>query len=192
MSATGDDTLAQLDSYNSEYVEQLLEDYLQDPASVSPLWQNYFQSLTDGNGIHVPARHKPSFQPASVFNPPAPPQPAPRRADQADMLLQHRVDQLVVGYRVHGHRAAKLDPLGLAKRDTTPLDPAHYGINPSDLDRVIMTTFGGGDSRPMPLRELITRLDATYRDHIGFEYMHIPDRKMREWIQQRIERSDPE
>ena len=97
MSATGDDTLAQLDSYNSEYVEQLLEDYLQDSASVSPLWQNYFQSLTDGNGIHVPARHKPSFQPASVFNPPAPPQPAPRRADQADMLLQHRVDQLVVG-----------------------------------------------------------------------------------------------
>jgi 2-oxoglutarate dehydrogenase E1 component len=191
MSANGHDTLAELDSHNSEYVESLLEDYLQDPSRVPPAWQDYFRKLTGGNGHVVTAHHRPSFQPASVFNP-ASARRSSRRNDDSSRLLQHRVDQLVVGYRVHGHRAAKLDPLGIAPRDSTPLDPAHYGLTPDDLDREIMTTFGGGESRPMTLRNLIKYLDSTYRGHIGYEYMHIPVRKMREWIQQRIETADPE
>ncbi len=191
MSANGDETQLELDSYNSEYVERLLEDYLQDASRVSPVWQQYFRKLTGGNGDTLVARKRPSFQADSVFNPPSR-RPSIRALDESSRLLQHHVDQLVVGYRVHGHRAAKLDPLGLAPRDSVPLDPAHYALTPEDLDRQIMTTFGGGISRPMLLRDLIARLDATYRGHIGFEYMHIPDRKMREWIQQRIETSDPE
>jgi 2-oxoglutarate dehydrogenase E1 component len=193
MSANGDDTQMELDSYNSEYVEALLEDYLQDASRVSPVWQEYFRKLTGGNGSTAVARtrKRPSFQADTVFNPPSR-RTSVRVLDESSRLLQHLVDQLVVGYRVHGHRAAKLDPLGLAPRDTVPLDPAHYGLTPEDLDRQIMTTFGGGISKPMLLRDLITRLDATYRNHIGFEYMHIPDRKMREWIQQRIETADTE
>src|SRR5262245_17627549 len=191
MAANGDETQLELDSYNSEYVERLLDNYLQDPSQVAPVWQQYFRNLTGGNGDILVAPRRPSFHPASVFNPPSKPSASPT-SDASYRLLQHHVDQLVVGYRVHGHRAAKLDPLGLAPRDSTPLDPAHYSLAPDDLDREIMTTFGGGDSRPMLLRDLIGLLDATYGGHIGFEYMHIPDRKMREWIQQRIERSDPE
>jgi 2-oxoglutarate dehydrogenase E1 component len=191
MSANGEETHLELDSYNSEYVERLLEDYLQDASRVSPVWQQYFRKLTAGHGDTLIAPKRPSFQADSVFNPPSR-RPSVRVLDESSRLLQHRVDQLVVGYRVHGHRAAKLDPLGLAPRDSTPLDPAHYGLTPEDLDRQIMTTFGGGISKPMLLRELIERLDATYRGHIGFEYMHIPDRKTREWIQQRIETTDPD
>ena len=40
------------------------------------------------------------------------------------------------------------------------------------------------------MRKLIERLSETYCNYIGFEYMHIPDRQMREWIQQRIERAN--
>ena len=96
----------------------------------------------------------------------------------------------MVGYRVHGHLAAKLDPLGLAPRNPLPLNPGHYGLTAADFDREVMTTFGGRDSRPMRLRELIDRLNRTYCGHIGFEYMHIADRNVREWIQQRIESDD--
>jgi 2-oxoglutarate dehydrogenase E1 component len=191
MPANGEETPLELDSHNSQYVERLLDDYLQDASRVSPVWQQYFRNLTGGNGETLTAQKRPSFKPTSVFNPLSP-RAATHRNDESGLLLQHRVDQLVVGYRVHGHRCAKLDPLGLAPRDCTPLDPAHYGLTLLDLDREIMTTFGGGTSKPMSLRDLIDRLDATYRGHIGFEYMHIPDRKMREWIQQRIETSDPD
>src|SRR5689334_8486133 len=141
MSANGDDTLAELDSHNSEYVESLLEEYLEDASRVPPAWQEYFHKLTNGNGHVLAAPRRPSFQPSSVFNPASGARRPARKLDDSQRLLQHRVDQLVVGYRVHGHRAAKLDPLGLAPRDSVSIDPAHYGLRPEDLDREIMTTF---------------------------------------------------
>ena len=42
----------------------------------------------------------------------------------------------------------------------------------------------------MLLREPIDSLTRTYSGHIGFEYMHIGERNVREWIQQRIESDD--
>ncbi len=127
--------------------------------------------------------------PAAFLIRPACVGPIPDRISPAQ-LFQQRVDQLVVAYRVHGHLAAKLDPLGLAPRNRLPLDPARYELTAADLDRKAMTTFGGRESRSMPLRELIDRLNRTYCNHIGFEYMHIADRNVREWIQQRIENDD--
>jgi 2-oxoglutarate dehydrogenase E1 component len=188
--SNGDDSI-QLDSRNAAYVEGLLEEYLQDPASVPPVWQQYFRGLADGNGESLAASHRPKFKPTSVFNPSGPAL-SQREAEQSAQLFQHRVDQLVVGYRVHGHLAAKLDPLGLAPRNPLPLNPGHYGLTVADFDREVMTTFGGRDSRPMLLRELIDRLNRTYCGHIGFEYMHIAERNVREWIQQRIESDDIE
>ncbi len=181
----------ELDSRNAAYVEGLLEEFLQDSASVSPVWQQYFRELTAGNGEVLAAPRRPKFKPTSVFNPSGKRLPQ-RESEQAAQLFQHRVDQLVVGYRVHGHLAAKLDPLGLAPRNPLPLNPGHYGLTAADFDREVMTTFGGRDSRPMRLRDLIDRLTRTYSGHIGFEYMHIAERNVREWIQQRIESDDIE
>src|SRR5215213_6205188 len=111
----------QLDSRNAAYVESLLQEYLEDSTSVPPVWQQYFRRLTAGNGDVLAAPRRPKFKPTSVFNPAGRGLP-PRDSDQAAQLFQHRVDQLVVSYRVHGHLAAKIDPLGLAPRHTSPLD----------------------------------------------------------------------
>jgi 2-oxoglutarate dehydrogenase E1 component len=177
-----------IDLRNAAYVEGLLEEYLQDSSSVPAVWQNYFRELASGNGELLSARKQPSFKPSSIFNPAG--RSTEKSSEQPAQLFQHRVDQLVVAYRVHGHLAAKLDPLGLAPRNRSPLEPERYGLSGSDFDREVMTTFGGRDSRPLPLRELIERLSRTYCNHIGFEYMHIADRNVREWIQQRIETDD--
>src|SRR5262249_44352634 len=158
-------------------------------SSVPPVWQEYFRALTATNGDTLAAPARPKFKPTSVFNPSGN-TPTSRETVRSEQLVQHRVDQLVVGYRVHGHLGAKLDPLGLAPRNPLPLNPGHYGLTKDDFDREIMTTFGGRDSRPMLLRDLIQRLNRTYCDHIGFEYMHIAERNIREWIQQRIETDD--
>jgi 2-oxoglutarate dehydrogenase E1 component len=39
---------------------------------------------------------------------------------------------------------------------------------------------------------LIDRLNLTYCNHVGYEYMHIADGHVREWIQQRIEKRQPD
>ncbi len=181
----------EIDSRNAAYVEELLEEYLKDSSSVPTVWQQYFRSLTQNNGDVLTRTRRPSFKPSSIFNPNGH-AASPQKFDKDAQLLQHHVDQLVVAYRVHGHLAAKLDPLGVAPRNDSPLNPANYGLTPADLECEVMTTFGGRDSRPMRLRKLIERLNRTYCHAIGFEYMHIAERNVREWIQQRIETDDIE
>jgi 2-oxoglutarate dehydrogenase E1 component len=182
----------QLASHNVEYVEGVLDKYLADNASVPPAWQRYFQQLTAGNGENLAPPRRSTFKPASVFNPPS----RGRSSDEVErsaLMLQHRADRLVVAYRVHGHLAAKLDPLGLAPRDQSPLALQHVGLTAGDLERQVVTTFGGSSApHPVALRTLVDHLNATYCGHVGYEYMHIPDQRMREWIQQRIEKTDQE
>src|SRR6266576_6957201 len=139
MSKSNGNGEVQLDSRNAAYVEGLLEEYVKDSSSVPPVWQQYFRKLTDGNGEVLAAPRRPKFKPTSVFNPSGQGLPQ-RESDQAAQLFQHHVDQLVVAYRVHGHRAAKLDPLGLAPRYRSPLDPANYELTPANHDREVMTT----------------------------------------------------
>jgi 2-oxoglutarate dehydrogenase E1 component len=177
------------DVHNADYVEQVLEDYLRDAASVPPFWQQYFSDLSGGNGADSLPRRRPSFQPASVFNPPAK-KVTSQQPDNSALVRQQRADELVDAYRTFGHLAAKLDPLGLAPRDRSPIDPANYGLGPADLDRDILSTIGGGTPQPVKLTELIDRLTKTYCGFIGFDYMHIADRQVREWLQMRIEQGD--
>ena len=175
-----------LDIHNAEYVEQVLEDYIRDASSVPPFWQQYFSELSGGNGADSLPRRRPSFQPSSVFNPLAIAKTS-QRSDNSALVRQQRVDELVDAYRTFGHLAAKLDPLGLAPRKRSPIDPANYGLGPADLDRDVIATIGGGTPLPVKLSELIDRLTKTYCGFIGFDYMHIADRNVREWMQKRIE-----
>lgn len=176
----------ELGMHNAEYVERVLDDYVRDKSSVPTAWEGYFRQLAAQNGGNLTSARQPTFRPASVFNPPVAGAPA-RQGDHSALVLQHQVDRLVVAYRVHGHLAAQLDPLGLAPREHSPLFPERYGLTVLDGDREVITTFGGSALRAMTLRALIERLNIIYCDRIGFEYMHIADQNVREWIQQRIE-----
>jgi 2-oxoglutarate dehydrogenase E1 component len=145
--------------------------------------------LVDGNGTDSLLRRRPSFQPASVFNPSAA-KVSQKPPDNSALFHQQRVDELVDAYRTFGHFAAKLDPLGLAPRNRSAIDPANYGLDAVDLDREAMASIGGGSARPVKMRELIDQLEKTYCGFVGFEYMHIPDRHVREWLQKRIEQGE--
>ncbi|KAC9910469.1 hypothetical protein E3N88_45097 [Mikania micrantha] len=79
---------------------------------------------------------------------------------------------------------AKIDPLGLEKRDTPDdLDPAFYGFSEADLDREFflgvwrMSGFLSENRPVQTLRSILTRLEQAYCGNIGYEYMHIADRE---------------
>jgi 2-oxoglutarate dehydrogenase E1 component len=98
-----------------------------------------------------------------------------------------RAMMLIRTYRVRGHLAADLDPLGLAKRDVpADLTPAFHGFTEADLDRPIW--LGGVlGFEQATVREIVRMLQQTYCGHIGFEYMHINEVEERRFIQARIE-----
>src|SRR4029079_9752245 len=120
-------TVHDVDGLNAGYASTLLEQYLENPDAVPSEWRALFESgaselvatqpglarllevlAADGNG-HVAA--------------PAPPAPAPPVAAPPDETLLGAVAAgmaLVKAYRMHGHLAARLDPL----RSEPPGDPA--------------------------------------------------------------------
>jgi 2-oxoglutarate dehydrogenase E1 component (EC 1.2.4.2) len=101
---------------------------------------------------------------------------------------QVEVLRLIQAYRMRGHQAAKLDPLGLWQRPA-PVDLSinHYGLTNADLD----TTFRAGDlfigKEEASLRDIFEALQKTYCRTIGAEFTHIVDSEQRSWFQQRLE-----
>ena len=101
-----------------------------------------------------------------------------------------RAMMLIRTYRVRGHLAAKLDPLGLTKQDLPPdLTPEYHGFTGADLDRPV---YVGGTMglEWTTVRELVGILRANYCGNVGLEYMHISDVEERRFFQERMEGAD--
>lgn len=169
---------------NLDYVERLYGDYLRDPSTVSPDWQAFFKSQGNPSSTLTELSLGPRFQATTIFRPP---HAAAQTEDVEQMvLLQHRVDRLIRGYRVRGHMQARLDPLSPSLRYVPELDPQYYGLSDADMDRLFVCETMRADGR-LTLRQILGRLRQTYCGSIGFQYMHIDDLKMRHWVQERIE-----
>ncbi|MFC3173133.1 2-oxoglutarate dehydrogenase E1 component [Novosphingobium bradum] len=97
---------------------------------------------------------------------------------------------LIRTYRVRGHLAANLDPLGLARQDIpADLSPEYHGFTQADLDRKVY--LGGTLGLQWgTVRQVVDILRRNYCGKVGFEYMHIADVEERRFIQDRIEGGD--
>ena len=173
-----------LDSQNVAYVERLLELYQRDPTQVPSEWRDYFREIgaSSGNGK---ARFGPSFRPASLFNPP------PLAIDGRPLAgaeLQDRVSQLIRAYRVRGHLAARLDPLGADPPEPPELTLGFHRLCEADLKQPFSAASLGGPET-QTLRDIVERLRTTYCRYIGAQFMHIDELEVRDWLAERMERT---
>ncbi|MBV9883089.1 MAG: 2-oxoglutarate dehydrogenase E1 component, partial [Sphingomonadaceae bacterium] len=97
---------------------------------------------------------------------------------------------LIRTYRVRGHLAADLDPLGLAKREMpADLTPEFHGFKGDALDRPVY--IGGAlGLEKATAREIVEILRRNYCGKVGLEYMYINDLKERRFLQERMEGKD--
>ncbi|WP_334150567.1 2-oxoglutarate dehydrogenase E1 component [Hyphomicrobium sp.] len=98
-----------------------------------------------------------------------------------------RAIMLIRAYRVMGHLAADLDPLGLTDRRVhRELKAETYGFTDADLDRpIFMDRYLGLDTAT--IRQVLRILRRTYCRKIGYQFMHITSPAQKSWIQHRIE-----
>ncbi|WP_427969056.1 2-oxoglutarate dehydrogenase E1 component [Altererythrobacter sp.] len=89
-------------------------------------------------------------------------------------------------YRVRGHLAADLDPLGLSHRDEPEdLTLEWHGFGGQEDKEVYVGGAFGFDW--VKVGELHSALKATYCGHVGLEYMHISDTEERRFLQDKFE-----
>jgi 2-oxoglutarate dehydrogenase E1 component len=94
---------------------------------------------------------------------------------------------LIRTYRVRGHLAADLDPLGLARRELpAELTPEYHGFTDAALDREVWVGGALGLEKAT-VREIVEILRRNYCGKVGLEYMHINDLEERRFLQERME-----
>jgi 2-oxoglutarate dehydrogenase E1 component len=99
---------------------------------------------------------------------------------------------LIRTYRVRGHLAADLDPLGLVQRDMpADLTPEFHGFTGAALDRPIWLGGALGLEKGS-VREVVEILRRNYCGKLGLEYMHINDLDERRFLQERMEGREAE
>ena len=171
-----------LSGSNASWVEAYYEDWLDDENSVPAQWAEVFSRLANGHdpesghlGVQEKFRQLGRLTTAVSTN---------------TEISDHReasVVKLITAYRIRGHEAANLDPLGEPHHDpVADLDPAFQGLEPADLDREFDTAALFAPDR-MKLREIIELCERVYCGSIGIESIHITDTSKRRWLQERLE-----
>jgi len=176
---------------NASYVEELYELYLHDPNSVAEEWRSYFDKLpqiTGSTGSDISHSTIREHFLSLAQNNRRPQAVSGGQVSSERDKKQVGVLRLIQAYRMRGHQASSLDPLGLWEREEiADLTLAEYGLTDADLDTVFRTGELNIGKEEAPLREILEALKSTYCGTFGAEYMHIVDSAQRRWFQQRLE-----
>lgn len=165
------DPLSLLNGQNIAFLEDVFEQYQEDPNSVSAEWQQYFASLatssasTSSNAITI----------------------STSSLDATMATKQGSVSRLISTYRAMGHKLAKIDPINeMEQQDASELELSYHGLSDADLD----TIFDTGPLRApdrLPLRDIVAFLKHCYCGHIGYEYGHMASAEQRRWLRTSLE-----
>ena len=192
---------------NAGYVGALLEQYLENPEAVDPAWRELFERSDDtvlsalpglsrlvdlraadgGNGAAT------AVTPTAA---PAPEEPAALTAatgptEPADLDLLAAVAaamSLVKAIRMHGHLAARLDPLGSEPPGDPALEPE--SLNPPltpEVQAKIPARLLRLSCEGETLFDALPRLQEIYMGTIAYEIEHISDHAERVWLRRAIE-----
>lgn len=208
-----------LQGANALYIEQMAAIYAQDPAKLPDSWRNFFAQMDDSAADRARSASGPSWKRADwprqangemvsalgdigsdeaamvdkvaahveVTRPDASAADL-RRATQASI----KAIMMIRAYRMRGHLAAQLDPLGLTDFGPQPeLDPATYGFVGEALDEEIFIDGYLGLDTATP-RQMLDILRRTYCGSVGVEFMHISNPEEKAWLQERFEGPDKE
>ncbi|XP_058053759.1 2-oxoglutarate dehydrogenase complex component E1 isoform X2 [Anopheles bellator] len=189
-----------LNGSSSNYIDDMYNAWLRDPASVHASWDAYFRNNSYAGPptlVPSPKHHVPAAQYLGSSLPALAGAGAAVGGRIDDKLIDDHlaVQAIIRSYQIRGHNVARLDPLGINSADLDDKTPpellySSYRFEESDMERVFKlpsTTFIGGKEKFLPLREILGRLEKAYCNKIGVEFMFINSLEQCNWIRERFE-----
>ncbi len=205
-----------MQGHNAEYLEQLYAQYTKNPGAVDAAWAEFFKAMGDASPdvqreAEGPSWARTDWPPmpaddltgaltgewAEIDAKAAGKKIKEKAADKSvevsdDQIKRAVLDSLralmlIRAYRIRGHLAADLDPLGMRAASTHPeLDPKTYGFTEADMDRPIFIDNVLG-LQMASMRQIVEIVKRTYCGTFALQYMHISDPEQAAWLKERIE-----
>ena len=181
--------VTKLESLNLGYVQELFVQYLTAPESVDPAWRAVFESAPEALVRQLPQLERlranggngAAYAPAVDGVPPA-------ETDEVVLGAVAAAMALVKAHRMHGHLAARLDPLGSEPPGDPALEPERLQpkLTPELQARIpsrLLRLYCAGDT----LADALPELRRTYCGTTAFQIEHISDHAQRVWLRRAIE-----
>jgi 2-oxoglutarate dehydrogenase E1 component len=162
------DNLSFLGNGDIESIENLYENYLQNPQSVDKEWQKFFQGFEFARN---------NYSATSTDN------VKPEIFDK-----EFKVLSLIDEYRKRGHFFTQTNPVRVRRKYFPTLDIENFGLTANDLN----TVFHAGNEvgiGPSTLQTIIDHLHQTYCQSFGAEFMYIRTPEKVDWLIKRMEGS---
>ncbi|NOD84436.1 2-oxoglutarate dehydrogenase E1 component [Ruegeria sp. HKCCD6119] len=205
-----------MQGHNAEYLEQLYAQYTKNPGAVDAAWVEFFKAMGDAAPDVQREAEGPSWartdwppMPADDLTGALTGEWAEIDAKAAGKKIKEKAtdkgvevsdDQikravldslralmLIRAYRIRGHLAANLDPLGMRAASNHPeLDPKTYGFTDADMDRPIFIDNVLG-LQVASMRQIVEIVKRTYCGTFALQYMHISNPEEAAWLKERIE-----
>ncbi len=205
-----------MQGHNAEYLEQLYAQYTKNPGAVDAAWVEFFKAMGDDAPDVQREAEGPSWARSDWPPMPADDltgaltgewaeidakaagnkikdKAAAKGVEVSDDQIKRavldslRALMLIRAYRIRGHLAADLDPLGMRAASTHPeLDPKTYGFTDADMDRPIFIDNVLG-LQMASMRQIVEIVKRTYCGTFALQYMHISNPEEAAWLKERIE-----
>ena len=205
-----------MQGHNAEYLEQMYARYAADPNAVDEAWAAFFKAMGDDEVSVKREAEGPSWarsdwppMPMDDLTGALTGEWAPEEAKAAGEKIKAKAQEkgvevtddqikravldsiralmIIRAYRIRGHLAADLDPLGMRAPVPHPeLDPKSYGFTGADMDRPIFIDNVLG-LQVASMREIVEIIKRTYCGTFALQYMHISNGEEAGWLKERIE-----
>ncbi|WP_170448491.1 2-oxoglutarate dehydrogenase E1 component [Ruegeria arenilitoris] len=205
-----------MQGHNAEYLEQLYAQYTKDPGAIDAAWAEFFRQMGDAapdvqKEAEGPSWARPDWPPipnddltgaltgewievdAKAAGNKIKEKAAKAGVDVSGEQIKRavldsiRALMLIRAYRIRGHLAADLDPLGMRAATNHPeLDPKTYGFTDADMDRPIFIDNVLG-LQMASMRQIVEIVKRTYCGTFALQYMHISNPEEAAWLKERIE-----
>jgi 2-oxoglutarate dehydrogenase E1 component len=158
------DKFSALGNIEISAIDNLYQEYLKNPESVSNDWQKFFEGFEFARANY------------DLDDP----------VQSAYVDKEFKVINYINAVRKRGHLFTKTNPVRTRRKYFPTLDLENYDLSESDLDKVFQagTELGLGSAT---LRDIVEHLDQTYCHSIGVEYLFIREEGMVSWLQNKME-----
>ena len=149
------------------YLDQLYQNYKNNPASVDATWQKFFEGYDFSRERFGENGHA--------------------AGDEGMAIKETQVRTLIHAFRSRGHLKSNTNPVRTRRDHHVSLDHKSYGLSDADLDTEFDVGVEIGLGRTS-LRKIVEKLNKVYLGTIGFEYSYIRHQEIFDWFIEKCEK----